>query len=165
MAGLKRRSQASPNCAPIDPHRRPGVTPGVAEGQDHQVGSAVDDLGDVEEVRSGLDKAPQLDHPDHPIEVAVTGGLHLRQQVDPAQTGGDLSGLEVDIDPDHALHAPCGVEGDLTRDVDQGPAPDEGDIVGDGRDRNRKGDSGGGKADFNFGHGASLSPPKAAGQA
>ena len=75
----------------------------VPEGQDHQVGSAVHDLGDVEEVRSSLDEAPQLDHPDHPVEVAVAGGLHLGEQVDPAEPGSTLRGLQVDVGANHPL--------------------------------------------------------------
>src|SRR3712207_7487036 len=50
---------------------------------DHQVRAAVDHLGDVEEVRAGLDEAAQLHHPQHRAEIAA-GRLHLRQQVDAA---------------------------------------------------------------------------------
>jgi hypothetical protein len=48
--------------------------------------------------------------------------------------------------------------------VHQGADPDEGHIVSDGRDGDRKDDTGGGKAGFNFRHGSRLSPGKVAGQ-
>jgi hypothetical protein len=76
-------STAKPSGSLIDAHRRAGMASGVAQHLDHQVRAAVDDLGDVDEVGTGLDEAAQLDHPHHAVEIAVAGGLHLGQQVDP----------------------------------------------------------------------------------
>src|SRR5216684_7508501 len=60
-----------------------GMAALVAEGQDHQVGSAVEHLGSVEEVRRGIDEAAKPHHADHLVEIAERG-LDLRQQIDRA---------------------------------------------------------------------------------
>src|SRR3954447_8145506 len=53
----------------------------IAEGCDHQVGSAVEHLGPVEEIGRGIDEAAEPDHANHLVEIAE-GRLDLGQQVD-----------------------------------------------------------------------------------
>src|SRR5271168_3438004 len=59
----------------------------VAEGCDHQVGGAVENLWPIQKVRRGIDKTAEANHPRHLVEVAE-GGFHLRQKVDGAAARG-----------------------------------------------------------------------------
>ena len=102
----------------IDAHGRAGMATGVAERLDHEVRAAVHDLRDFEEAWAGLDKAAQLDHSRHPVEVALAGGLHLGQQRQATEPGRALGGLEVHVLADHALDAAVGVQRHLAGDVD-----------------------------------------------
>src|ERR1700720_493467 len=58
-----------------------GVAALVAEGCDHQVGSAVEHFRPIHEIRSGVDEAAEADHADDLVEVAERG-LDLRQEID-----------------------------------------------------------------------------------
>src|SRR5450755_2121379 len=79
-----------------------GMAALVAEGRDHQVGGAVQDLGTVEEVRRRIDEAAEPDNPDHLVEIAERG-LDLRQQVDGAAARGGVALLDRDAGPEFAL--------------------------------------------------------------
>src|SRR2546429_1776441 len=60
-----------------------GMAALVAEGCDHQVGSAVQHLRPIEEVGCGIDKTAEPHHAHDLVEVAE-GGLDLREQIDRA---------------------------------------------------------------------------------
>src|SRR3954465_6995515 len=60
-----------------------GMAALVAERCDHQVGSAVQHLGPVEEIRRGINKTAEPDYAHHLVEVAERR-LDLGQQVDGA---------------------------------------------------------------------------------
>src|SRR5471030_3052704 len=66
-----------------------GMAALVAERQHHQVGSAVEHLRPVEEIRRRIDETSEANHADHLVEVAERG-LDLGQQVDGAAARGGI---------------------------------------------------------------------------
>src|SRR5437762_11444124 len=63
-----------------------GMAALVAEGRDHQIGGAVQNLRPVKEIGRGIDKAAEANHARNLVEIAQRR-LHLRQQVDRATLG------------------------------------------------------------------------------
>ena len=105
---------------------------GVAENLDHQVRATIDHGRDGDEVRPGLDEAPQFDHADDAIQITVQSRGHLGQQVDAAQARA-LHGLFLGhVHADRALEPARGVVRQLTRDVQQVAGADVADVVGHG---------------------------------
>src|SRR6202035_3779733 len=97
-----------------------GMAALVAEGQNHQVGRAVQHLRSVEKIRRRIDEAAEPDHAHHLVEVADRG-LDLRQQVDGATARGGIALFDGDAGAQLALgdQLALGVETDLTGDEQQ----------------------------------------------
>ena len=70
-----------------DTHGGSGMATLVAEGCDHQVGSAVEDLRSVEKVRRGIDKAAEP-HDAHDLVEVADRSLDLSDEIDGAAAGG-----------------------------------------------------------------------------
>ena len=102
----------------------------VAEGLNHQVGSAVQDLGTVEEIGRRVDEATEPDHAHHLVEIAERG-LDLRQKVDAAAARRGVALLDGDAGAELALgdQFALRVETNLTRHEKQISGADETDIV------------------------------------
>ncbi len=129
------------------------MTAGIAQHLDHQVGAAVDHLGDVVKVRSRLDEAVQLDHAHDILKIAAGRRLHLRQQVDAADPRRGDTVLDAEIDTQCAFDSACAVIGELAGNMSMIARPHERHVVGDRRGRDRQGQAQGCQSVFGFGHG------------
>jgi len=69
---------------------------GFSENLDEQVRTAVDDLGMLPELGSGIDHAEQLQHLD-PCEVAACGFLHEREELQPYEPRVVIGLLYIDV--------------------------------------------------------------------
>ena len=69
---------------------------GIAENLDHQIGTAIHHLGLVGKIGRRIDETAQLDHPDHPVQIA-NRGFQLGNQRQTAATGGGLPRLDIQI--------------------------------------------------------------------
>jgi hypothetical protein len=74
----------------VDAHGRAGVAPASPNASTITSEQPLTTWG-CRRIRPGLDEAAQLHHPDHPVEVALAGGLHLGQQVDPQMRAARLA--------------------------------------------------------------------------
>ena len=79
ISNIASTSTATPSGKGADPDRGAGVLPGIAEHRDHQIGGAVDHLRHLGEVGRAVDEAAKAQDPLHPVEVAVAGGLQMRE--------------------------------------------------------------------------------------
>src|SRR5262245_66453054 len=68
-----------------DTDRGASVATFVPEYRDHQVGSAIHDLGTIEETCIRVDETAKTDHASHPVEIAHCGP-DLRDEIDAAST-------------------------------------------------------------------------------
>ena len=121
---------------------------GIAKHLNHQIRTAIDDLGNVRESRSDLDETTELDHATQPSKFAVAGELHLSDQVDCAQPRRGLTGRDVEIFADDAADPAGGIQRYLPGDMHHRASANEGDIVGDRRRCGRQDDAKGGEARF-----------------
>jgi hypothetical protein len=64
--------------------RGPGMDTAIAKDVDHQIGTSIDDLWNLDEVRPGLNKPAQAKDATKPTKVALGGGLDLRDEIDAA---------------------------------------------------------------------------------
>ena len=97
-----------------------GMAALVAEGRDHQVGRAVQDLGPVEEVGRGIDETAEPDHAGDLVEIAERS-LHLRQQIDSATLCRGIALFDCDAGAELALgdQLAVGIHADLARHEQQ----------------------------------------------
>ena len=56
-----------------------GMATDIAKGLNHQVRTAIDDLGNLNEIRPCLNESAQFDDAGNPLEIAFEGGVHLGQ--------------------------------------------------------------------------------------
>src|SRR4051812_47276259 len=103
-----------------DADRGAGMAALVAEGRDHQVGSAVEHFWPVEEIRRGVYKTAETHHAHHLVEIAE-GRLDLRQQVDRTTLRCGIALLDADAGSELALgdQLAFGVGADLAGDEQQ----------------------------------------------
>jgi hypothetical protein len=90
-----------------------------AEHRHHQLRAAVDDNRDWIEIRRRVDESAQPHHPLHFVQIAPARGLHLRQQIEPAQPRGRLALLDLDGVAELAFDAARRIDRDLPRHVHQ----------------------------------------------
>src|SRR5271168_440803 len=103
-----------------DADRGTGMAALVAESRDHQVGSAVEYLRSVQEIRCRIDETAESNHPHHLVEVAERP-LDLRQKVDGAAARGGVALFDADTGAKFAFGDQLAVraEADLARNKQQ----------------------------------------------
>ena len=129
------------------------VEPGIAKNRDHQVRTAVDHLGLVDEIWGRVHEAHQFHHPREPVKIPTAGLFQLCQQRDRAALCCRRALFHRQILAQAALDQPVFVLADLARDIDMFAGHDEGHIVGRRGRGIGKGDAKFGKAGFDRVHG------------
>src|SRR5262249_4769298 len=122
--------------------RGAGMSPGIPEHLDHQVGRTVDDLRHVGEFRRAVHKAAEPQTPTYPVEFAAARGLELGEPMEGTKPRRLPPLFDGNPGAELADMAPLAVpDADLAGDEHQIAGDRERHVIGDGRGRLRQVDA------------------------